>query len=199
MRADINISTTDQSGNKQTNKLSYVNPNATEQQYATLIDKVVGMSNNILVSAAKVETSDINLNASSLQDPEMYWPTGTGEKKKTISVSLTTIMQDTTHDTQGSEPDKCGAHTQEIGYARSSKQRPYIKSNGTMIPAAIGANVSPSDPRPTWVLYLSAGWNYDYKLEGDTFEPPLYGDIVIAIDPDDTYAGAEITLTITEG
>lgn len=192
MRADINISTTDQSGNKQTNKLSYVNPEATEQQYATLIDKVVAMSNNILVSAAKVETSEINLNASSLQAPN-------------LSLSNTGITKTTTY--RWSEVKRFtmdgenGSAIVNISQASPyESQIPYVKSNATSVPVAVSAVRSAETGNLSkWSVFLAAGTGYDNVTDGDTLVPSLYGDIVIAVDPTDTYAGDEVTITIVEG
>lgn len=199
-KTSLRLSLTDQSGDTRQKNITDINPDATNNELSEFVDEISKITTDIIGEVKKVTTTTDTVK-DNLQNPEMYWVDGasSGQKPKTKSVTLTTIMQDTTHDTQGSEADKCGAHTEEIGYALDSKQIPYIKSNGTMIPVSIGANVSPSETRPNWVLYLSAGWNFDYKLEGDTFVPSLYGDIVIAIDANDTYDSDEITLTITEG
>lgn len=61
MRTDLNLITDTTDGNKKTNKLSYVNPNASNAQLSTLAQRVASLSADTLTGATKTDTTELSV------------------------------------------------------------------------------------------------------------------------------------------
>lgn len=60
MRTDISIKSQDTAGNSSTNKISYVNPNASDAQLSGFVEKLNSLTNNTIQTASKITTTEIS-------------------------------------------------------------------------------------------------------------------------------------------
>lgn len=78
MRTDLSLVTDTTDGTKKTNKLSYVNSDASNAQLATLAQKVASLSADTLTGATKTDTIDISTASQpipvSLEQITSQWP-----------------------------------------------------------------------------------------------------------------------------
>lgn len=185
-KTDINIIGTDLNGKKNSNKISYVNPNATDSQIVAFAQQIGNLSTNTLEGVSKVTTKDLSITTKTARTIGL----GSDQVAKTYALSefdsyYATFIECKLGDAQTTTSQFSGT--------------PYLVSNDTKWPVQIiNAPNSASDPTTYWFFVIAIPQPQDEGADAEIIGKKT-GTIVFAIDADDTYEAATFTLTLTEG
>ena len=180
-KTDLNMKITDAYGKSSTNKIGYVNPEATDSQLVAFAQKINQLTTNQLESASKVTTTELSTAEKLPRELTLNETTATLAriKEETVANSAYNPTISITSDGTDISEDPL-----------SVKGGMYIKSYTCCLPACIrydqyeGMDISFPN------LLIAYGNSYDNL-------GPTTGTITVAMPENEKYTYAEATFTVT--